>query len=78
MAHDFILLKTYIRPEVVGVSEEGVEDLPGGHDDYVDGEQDPHYQEQLGVLHHLDQEHQWARNEVNEASCGWWDNWFDF
>jgi hypothetical protein len=51
-------LITYIRPEVVGVSEEGVEDLPGGHDDYVDGEQDPHNQEQLGVLHHLDKENQ--------------------
>ena len=51
--HNFIRLKTYIRPEVVGVPEEGVEDLPGGHDDYVDGEQDPHNQEQLGVLHHL-------------------------
>ena len=43
--HNFIRLKTYIRPEVVGVPEEGVEDLPGGHDDYVDGEQDPHNQE---------------------------------
>ena len=46
-------VSTYIRPEVVGVPEEGVKDLPRGHDDNVDGEEDAHHQEQLRVLHHL-------------------------
>ena len=55
LSHKHLL---YIRAEVVGVPEEGVEHLPRGHDDDVDGEEDAHHQEQLRVLHHLQHQQQ--------------------
>ena len=48
-----IAKNTYIRSKVLGFPEERIEDLPGGHDDNIHGEEYTNHQEQLGVLHHL-------------------------
>ena len=48
--------ETHVRLELLDLPVEGVGQVPGGHDGDVDGEEDPHYQEQLRVLHHLDKD----------------------
>ena len=46
-------MNTYIGFEVLYFSVERVCEVPGGHDRDVDGQQDAHHQEQLGVFHYL-------------------------
>ena len=45
--------KTYIRFQSLGISEEGINDLPGGHDDHVDGDKEPDHKIELVIFHHF-------------------------
>jgi len=65
------IFETYIGLHLLGLPEERVGDLPGGHDGHVDHQQNAHHHEQLVVFYHLQHTTQTLGQTQTRISASW-------